>query len=833
MGDDVRPTLAGTYRLPTLVGREAELAEVGRLLVDPRVRLLTLTGTAGVGKSRIAREVLSDTAFRQEITVTADLAECADRTDAWNTVLERASRRPLDAAPERLPAVEALARLAEAIGARRAILLLDNCDRVVRGISTDVPRLLEHCPNLVIVATSRVPFHLYRECVLCVRPLRTGGDTGDYYPGSAPAAQLLLDSIDSHYRGAAAVADRLVLDEIARELDGVPLAIELAAGSIARIGPVRTLRRLEAGADLRSSSYVDVPARHRTLHGAVEWGLDDVAPEVLELLLRLSLYESLIDTDIACLAAGTTEEDAATAMADLVQRSMLDHVSSGPHGHGYRLFATVRAYCRRVLAADPARARTLRDEHVDRLCLFAERMGPRFDQREHRAAALDATGKQIVDFLSAVHYLIDTGRPERAVRLAAALESAWIQFGYQSELESVLAKVLKMSDRSTLSPGVTAPLCLEVLGIWAGRSGRLRRAVDLLTSSADAYRRFDRHVDAARVAVVLVAVLVAVGERTAAAEQFAIATKYADELSGPWPGRLQVSRMLLRIPNPPTRDGEVLAKLRDRARWLDSTARLIGRNILAYTQIGPSTADRAQALYRENLADADLETQVLPVIIALEGCAAAYDAAGVEFAEPTLTLLLAARQLRAAHGIPQLGVDDRVPREAEHRSAIGENKFRQIMRRAGEMTLAEAVAYASAGPTLPNPDESPLSALTNRQREIALLVATGMTNRMIATQLGISEWTVVNHVRQVMLKLGCPSRLHVALLVERDAQPTADGSVRTEPALDEPTAELPRITVVRKARTGSPMVRVESCTARADHARLEPDHAAPEPDQGP
>ncbi|MFI6169377.1 ATP-binding protein [Nocardia sp. NPDC051052] len=799
MGDDVRPSLAGTYRLPAIVGRTAELTELGRLLVDPRVRLLTLTGTAGVGKSRLAREALSDSAFHGERVVFADLGVGTDRAGAWNAVLEKVNRRPLATAPPCLDPVEAWDAVADTFGTGRTMLLLDNCDRVVERITADVARLLEHCPHLVLVATSRVPFHLYRECVVCVRPLRTGRDGGDYYAGSAPAAQLLLDSIDSHYRGTAAMADRPVLDEIVRQLDGVPLAIELAAGSIARIGPVRTLDRIRAGADLRSLSYVDVPERHRTLHGAVEWGLDDVTPEVLDLLLRLSLYEAVIDTDIACLASGTSEEAAVTAMAELVQRSLLEHTSSGTHGHGYRLFATVRAYCRQVLAADPLRATAIRDDHVDRLCQLAEAIRPRFDQREHRAAALAAAGKQLADFRWAVHHLIDMGRPERAVRLAADLESAWIQHGYQAELESVLAKALEMSDRGTRSHGVTAPLCLEVLGTWAARSGRLPRATELLTNSIAAYRRFDRHADATRVSVVLAAVLISLGDRVAVKELLDTAVRYADELSGPWPSRLQGALMLLRIPDPPTRDAELLAKLRDRARWLDSTARLIGLNALARTQIGRRTADRAQSLYRENLADADLETQVLQAIIALEGCALAYDAAGAEFAEPTLTLLLAARRLRVAHGIPPLGGGDRAPRESEHRNTVGESKFREIVRRAGEMTMADAVAYASTGPTLPNPDVSPLAALTNRQREIARLVATGMTNRMIATELGISEWTVVNHVRQVMLKLGCPSRLHVALLVERDSQPAPDDTVRAEPVLDEPTTELPRITVARKA----------------------------------
>ncbi|MFG1798095.1 LuxR C-terminal-related transcriptional regulator [Nocardia sp. NPDC049149] len=799
VGDNVQPSLAGTYRLPTIVGRAAELAELGRLLDDPRVRLLTLTGTAGVGKSRLARAALSDKTFPGCLDAKVDVGDCLDRTAAWNAVLEAASYRPLAPAYQPLGPADALAVLAARIGGGRAILLLDNCDRVVEQISAEVAWLLERCPQLVLVATSRVPFNLYRECVLCVRPLQTVFGAGDYLPGSSPGARLLLDSIDSHYRGSSALADRLVIDEIVSELGGVPLAIELAAGSIARVGPVRTLHRIEAGADLHSPSFVDVPARHRTMHGAVEWGLHGLAPELLDLMLRLSLYESMLDTEIACLAAGATEEETAAWLGELVHRSLLDHVASGPSGHGYRLFAPVRAYCRRTLSADPVRAKAIRQDHVDRLCQLAETVGPLFDQHAHRGAALAAAGKRIVDFLAALHYLIDTGQPERAVRLAAQLESAWIQHGFQAEVESVLAKALEMSDRGTLAPGVTAPLCLEVLGLWAGRSGRLRRAVALLSNAVAAYRRFDRPLDAARAAVPLAVALIATGEHAAATELLRIASRRSAELGGPWPMRIELSKALLAFPVPPVRDAKTWTTMRDEVRQLDSTARLIGLNTLARTQIGPRTADRAQSLYRENLADDDVATHVLQTIIAVEGCALAYDAAGVEYAEYTLTLMLAARRLRTAHGIPQLGPGDPAPRESEHRNAVGESKFRDIQRLAGEMSLTDVIGYARTTPTLPDPDASPLAALTNRQREIAELVATGMTNRKIASQLGISEWTVVNHVRQVMSKLDCPSRLHVALVVERYAQPGPDGA--SKPVTDDLTqTALPqaRITVLRK-----------------------------------
>ncbi|WP_433723575.1 helix-turn-helix transcriptional regulator [Nocardia sp. CA-129566] len=775
--------LSGSYRLPSLVGRDAEHLEIGRLLTDPRVRLLTLTGTAGVGKSRLAREVLADSEFRTCLDAVADLGEAVDRAGAWHAVLDASGQRPLGVVERpRTDARTALTVLAARIDSCRAILLLDNCDCVAAQLATDIAWLLERCPHLVIIATSRVPLHLYHECVLCISPLPTGNGTGDYYPAASPGAQLLLASIDSHYLEAAALADRLVLDEIARALDGVPLALELAAATISRLGPVGTLQRVSAGQDLLESPFVDVPARHRTMHAAVAWSLADLDPDELDLLLRLSLCESTIDTEIACLLGAADAERTGVALAELVDRSLLHHTALETGGVGYRFVSTVRAYCRTALRMDSQRAEGIRRAHVDRICELAQVLGARLHQREYRADALALAGDRLRDVLSVVRHLIATGDAERAIGTASALQCAWIQHGYLIELETVLANALTSGDRGPGTPGETAPRCLELLGNLALRSGRIARAVEILTNAVAAYQRFDNPLGAGRCAVLLAPALRLRGEHAAAAH--ALATARAADLASPWSRWLDVSAALLELPDPPRPDDTTWSTLRDRLRQFDTPIQLEALLMLARTQLGSETAARAQRLYREVLAHDELAAQVLCAITALEGCARAYYRAGVG-GEHAAILAVAARQLRAAHGIPQLDRDQRL---TEHRNTPGESGFRDATTVGARMSLSDAAAYARTAPTLTEPVESPLDALTNRQREIAVLVATGMTNRMIATQLRISEWTVVNHVRQVMLKLDCPSRLHVALLVERgpgaqpiEEQPTAIGPARHHP----------------------------------------------------
>ncbi|WP_029901124.1 LuxR C-terminal-related transcriptional regulator [Nocardia brasiliensis] len=697
-------------RAPELLHRTEELAELAGLLADRRVRLLSLSGTAGVGKSSLARAALRAGALHEYRVVSVDLASAADRPVALACVLDQLCGPGPDRPGE--PA-ELLRSIAAALATDPAVLLLDNCDPVAAAISCDIAQLLDRSPRLRIVLTTRVPLGLRNECVLSVSALPAGAPTehGDF----SPAAQLLLSSIDRDCVETAARAEQAVLEDISRAVGGVPLALELAAADIVRVGAAETLRRIEAGGDLVTARSADTPVRHRSLCAAIDWGLTDVDPVLLELLLRLAQCTDAVDRGAVLLLGGLDGELTTTGLAELVNRSLLHGRLDAQGEVSYELTATVRIWCRRRLAADPGLAARLRAEHLDRLCRLAEFLGRGMDPARPVPACADVHAG---DFRTAISELCLAGRVGEALRIAADLQDVWIRCGHLDDVERRLSAGLAQD-----LPGAERLRGVRLLGRWALAAGRFRRAVALLDEAA-ALRRF--------------------GEQS-------------DTDADP----LELARAALTPLAPVSAEW---AELRQRIqRIAPADGGLAVRNALASNRL--CTADRALLIYREVLEHPQVHGYPLEAICAIEGCGAAYALCGAEYAAAGATLALAGARLRADHGIPALDTDGEI---FDWPQRLGRRLFADTVRLVSTMSLAAAIDYARS--VRSGHGRSALDTLTPRQREIAELVATGKTNRMIAGELGLSEWTVVNHLRRVMVKLGCPSRLHIALLVQRGAK---------------------------------------------------------------
>ncbi|WP_280405749.1 ATP-binding protein [Nocardia brasiliensis] len=742
-----------SFRLPGLVGRDKEVNEIRCLMSDPRVRLLTLTGPAGVGKSRVAQEALALSEFRTATATAVDLAEASNRREVWREVYAAFGFGSVD--NESADADAMLAALEADLGPDRTILLLDNCDLVSGSIARDVSRLLQRCPNLLVVATSRVVLNLQREYVVSVRPLRTRSESGPYRPASSAAAQLLLASIDSRYRSSA--ANRLVLDEIAHELDGVPLALELAAITINRIGSAQTLKLIRSGEGLTPLPFVDIPLRHRSLHDAVAWGIDRLDESTVDVLLHLSLCESAVDPDTVSLMVDLEETFIGGTLSTLIGHSLLQRTVTDAGHPSYELLATVRAYCHRLLRTDRARGDRIRRNHADRLCELAFRLADELGRPDRRAAALQLAEQRVHDFRATVARSIELGRAERAVEVAALLEDVWVHSGCLPEVERTLLRFL--DDPAATDPAV--PRAMELLGDWALRSGRSARAVDLFTRAAAACHRADDGAGTYRATVRLGAAHLAAGQPARAREQLMRALRKANK--GGERESAEIYLEVLALPDPIGQRDEDWATIQHRVQRLGSDAdRMRMLNALAHTQLGADTAHRALELFRTALRIPRSGEHVLETLVAVEGCATAYRMADAEFGESAAMLFGAVHHLRNAYAIPL--PDD-----------IGSENARaaHLIRPETAGNLRDIVDRALSGPAIPAGSGSPLASLTKRQREIALLVADGMTNRMIASQLGIAEWTVINHLRLVMSKLECPSRLHVALVVKGEQDPHA------------------------------------------------------------
>jgi predicted ATPase/DNA-binding SARP family transcriptional activator len=342
-------------RLPvtstSFIGRDEAVAEVVDAL--ERSRLVTLTGTGGVGKSRLALETARRIASRYRDG--ARLCELAHLAEGDAVVFAVASavgvRQHTGAAMED--------SLVEALADRQVLLVVDNCEHVLDATVELLERIGRHCPDAHLLATSRERLAADGELVVVVPPLAVPTEHADpvlAWASPAPALALLRDRIEA-IRPGLRLDDRhrVAAIEIARRLDGLPLALELAAAQVACMGPAEVAERLDRRFALLTRGRRSALPRHRTLHAAVDWSvglLDGPQRRVFE---RCSVFYggfALEAAEAVCAAAtGVRSSDVADIVAALVDKSMLTFDDSGATGR-YRMLETLRQFGHDQLAAN-------------------------------------------------------------------------------------------------------------------------------------------------------------------------------------------------------------------------------------------------------------------------------------------------------------------------------------------------------------------------------------------------------------------------------------------------------------------------------------------------
>jgi predicted ATPase/class 3 adenylate cyclase len=345
-GRGPRPLPVGTT---SLVGREQAIGEVAGLLGGPGVRLVTLTGPGGVGKTRLAVAVGERLAERFGAgTAFVPLAAVTDP----GLVLAGVARA---VGAELAGAGAPLEALAEYFGDDSWLLILDNLEQVISAAG-DLGALLARCPGVVILATSRTVLGLRAEREYPVPPLPLPADPAGV-PVEAlmvsPAVALFVDRARAVRPGFALTAgNAAAVAEICRRLEGLPLAIELAAARTRLLDPAALLRRLAASLDALGTGAVDLPERQRTLRATVEWSvglLDDAERSLLE---TVAVFVDGWTVEAAAQVAGLSEDRALELSEALARHSLiyLDSTESGPRS---RMLETVRAFVAEQLAARP------------------------------------------------------------------------------------------------------------------------------------------------------------------------------------------------------------------------------------------------------------------------------------------------------------------------------------------------------------------------------------------------------------------------------------------------------------------------------------------------
>ncbi|MFE5668656.1 BTAD domain-containing putative transcriptional regulator [Streptomyces niveus] len=431
------PPLPSTAPLPTplttLVGRDDAVHEVGRLLST--ARLVTLTGAGGVGKTRLALAAagrLADTCA-SEFPDGVQLVELAGTPgdDVASAVAAALGLRD-DAAA----ATTADDRVAAALRERRTLLVLDNCEHIVEPVARLVDRLLRTSPGLRVLATSQEPLQVSGETLLPVEPLQQA-DAIRLFTERATAADPRF-TVDSETEDTVAA--------ICRRLDGIPLALELAATRVRALGVHALAARLDDRFRVLTAGRRGAPARQQTLRAVIDWSWELLtAPERI-VLRRLAAHSdgcALEAAEAVCAGDGVAREEVLDLLARLVDRSLVVRVD-GPAGPRYRLLESVAAYATERLHA-MGDFTAVRDRHLRYYLRLAEETEPRLRGPEQRAQMLRLraeTANLRTALTTATATATTAANQEAALRLVTSLSWYWLLAGRLQEARRALASAL-------------------------------------------------------------------------------------------------------------------------------------------------------------------------------------------------------------------------------------------------------------------------------------------------------------------------------------------------------------------------------------------------------
>ncbi len=741
----------------SFIGRKRELAELRRLLAHTRA--LTLLGPGGCGKTRLAVEFARQQEPRfADGCMIVELAPVRDPAMVSNAIAATAGVRIISG--------DTLAELALSLRNRHLLAVIDNCEHLIEGVAATLSWLLAACPRISVLATSRERMNVDGETTWRVPSLRLPRE------GDAPEALAAVESVQLFVERARSLrpgfdidaANAAAIGAICRRVDGVPLAIELAASRISTMSPAQILSRLSDRFQLLTGGARDADERHRTLRAAMDWSYELLTPPEAALLQRLSVFVGAFSANSAeeiCALPSLPKAEVLDGLQRLVDKSMVQ-VEARPDGQlRFRLLETVRDYASEKLGPGDAH----KEAHDRHLALYMQRAGSAFEKSKYRGAVEEhaALWQEIADVRAALVW--SRRAPAAEVALASALFHLWVLYAPAEGLR-------RLNDALARAPfeGSVA----YARGVWAAAALAGRAAQpEAIALPEEQFRALIDEVDDdfLRAQFFLGRAFTAErrdGDPTSARDHLLRAAPLFEE-GGFLPALSLCLSFLgsieMQLGNPVAARPHIVRALQV-ARGIEDAYQVSN----AYFQLGwldlecgaPAEAQGSFTAALELVPPGDLLSSAFLV----EGLACIQ--VGVDD-RSALTLFGAAARMRieieTTLSAPwSLRVE---PEMLRARATLPPAAAEAAWHMGFTMPHAQLVAGLRHEQRPPADGAARPGGLSRREIEVAQLVAAGMTTKAMAARLFLSERTVESHMEHILTKLDFSSRAQVAAWVTR------------------------------------------------------------------
>lgn len=817
--------------LSTFIGRKQEITRVKELL--SKHRLVTLSGTGGCGKTRLALQVASELreVFRDGIWLT-ELASIAEEEFVARAAASTLALR--EQADQ--PASESLANY---LKARQVLLIFDNCEHLAAAVAQLSAALLVSCPEIQIMATSREPLGVPGEMVWVVPPLSLPDPQPWREPGgdlSALTTYQQSEAIQLYAARAAAASPGFELNVenapwvagICRRLDGIPLAIELAAARMRAFSVRQISERLDDRFHLLTSRLRTTPLRHQTLEAALDWSFQLLSESEQIVLRRLSVFAlewTLEAAEVVCSDGSITPAEVMDDLSNLVEKSLV-MADSPLTGQRYRFLETIRQYAYQKLV-EAGEADQVRDNHLNYFLHWVE-MNAAHLSGPDQPAWLDSFAAEHDNIRAALEWSHSSpSRIELGLRFAAACGRFWRLHGDFSEGRERLNTMLRLSDPQARTNARAWAL------LWSARLAYLQSDYPALQAMAQESLEICRQLGPAGKTGIARA-LDLLGELATEVGDYQTASALIEDSLNIYRSlneKRGIAEMLMRLGWAAMRAGDY-----SRAESLINESLPVIRELGEKSLLGEILSGMGELAVRQGKYDQ--ANRLLEESLALRralnerwGVAATLGSLGWaallqrdyermrEMMGESLTLRieigerggtawcfekLAEATILQAQSIPNpfrrlalqrsvqvfaAAASLRAPLQsiidpadipeyerilADLRGVLGEPAFEAVWDKGRRLPLAEVVNLAltpalppttAASLTANQADKAKFGGLSDRERKVAVFIAQGKTNREIAEMMGVQVKTVETYVTRVLNKLNFDSRVQIATWV--------------------------------------------------------------------